>query len=76
MWWSQVVSAREAFLFSYFSSSEFDGCIYIDVQGHSFTYTTCMLSCSIFTYVTLRPWLVHGMYFKIHTRAPCSFLLI
>ena len=47
MWWSQVVSTREAFLFSYFSSSEF-GCIYIDVQGHSFTYTTCILSCSIF----------------------------
>ena len=49
-----------AFLFSYFSSSEF-GCIYIDVQGHSFIYTTCILSCSNF-YIY---YIVDGMYFKI-----------
>ena len=45
--------------FSFFSPSEF-GCIYIDVQGHSFTYTTCTLSCSIFNICN-----VDGMHFKI-----------
>ena len=45
---SQVVSAHKAFLSSFFSSSEF-GCIYIDVQGHSFIYTTFILSCPVFT---------------------------
>ena len=39
--------ARKAFLFSYFFSSSEFGCIYIDVQGHSFTYTACILSYSI-----------------------------
>ena len=36
-------------------------------QGHSFTYTTCILSCSIFNIGN-----VDGMYFKIQMRAPCT----
>ena len=59
-----------SFFLFFFSPSEF-GCVYIDVQGHSFTYTTCILSCSIFYICN-----VHEMYFKIHMRAPCSLLLI
>ena len=46
-------------------------CLYIDVQGHSFTYTTCIVSCSIFYICN-----VDGIYFKIQMRALCSLLLI
>ena len=69
--WVEVSLCSQGFLFSYvFSLSEF-GCIYIDVQGHSFTYTTCILSCSIFNICN-----VDGMNFKIEMRVPCSLLLI
>ena len=58
---SQVVSARKAFLFSYvFFLQSLVAHTYIDVQGHSFTYTTCIFSCSTFNVCN-----VDGMYFKI-----------
>ena len=66
-----TMTHRKAFLFScFFFFSEFR-CIYIDVQGHSFTYTTCILSCSIFYICN-----VVRMYFEIHMRVACSLPLI
>ena len=59
-----------SFFLFFFSPSEF-GCVYIDVRGHSFSYTTCRLSCLIF-YIYHN---VDGMYFKIQMRALCSLLL-
>ena len=41
---AQVVPAHKAFLFF---SSEFS-CIYIEFQGHSFTYTMCILFVQFF----------------------------
>ena len=66
-----TMNHRKAFLFfCFFFSSEFR-CTYIDVQGHSSTYTTRILSCSIFYICN-----VDGMYCKIQMRAPWSLIYI